>query len=671
VTVPLYAKFRARQHNFPQAKFLHLDQQHLITLPHMEYFKNLAALLKVEQREDFKLYQNLTASTTVAERRNNGLSWYPVAIRGTEIGRGDYLTVEIERTTHQELTHQFRSGSSVRLFSNHAAAADNIEGTVSFVAGNLMKISLRTDDLPDWSRDGKLGADLLFDNNTYNEMEQAIKVADSCSGSSHIAAKLVDILTGKRRPGFNAPIDEYPVPTLNEAQQDAVNKILSANELAIVHGPPGTGKTTTLVQAIKALLHQNNKQVLVVAPSNTAVDLLTEKLDEEGLRVVRIGNPARVSPKMLSHTLDSKMSIHERMKSVRTLKKQAAEFKNMAHKYKRNFGRAEQEQRKALFNEARKIMKEVDDTEQYIMDQIVSGSQVITATLAGANHYTIRELEFSTVVIDEAAQALEPACWIPILKAKKVVFAGDHCQLPPTIKSVEAAKDGLSTTLFEKCVSMYPEAVILLEEQYRMHKLIMGYSSEVFYNNQLKAHGTVADKVLFPGDLPLQFVDTAGCAFEEKTEGTSLSNPEEAAFLMGHLNHYLEKLSTRYSADNFPSIGIISPYQLQIRVLKELLPAYPMLSALAAHITINTIDSFQGQERDIVCLSLVRSNDERSIGFLADIRRMNVAMTRAKRKLMVVGDGATLSRLPFYSELITYAAGHEAYHSAWEFMHDL
>lgn len=637
----------------------------------MEYFKELSALLKTEQREDFRLYQDLTSSTSVAERRNNGLSWYPVAIRGSEIGRGDYLTVEIERTTHQELTHQFRSGSSVRLFSNHAAAVDHIEGTISYISRNLMKISLRTDELPDWTRDGKLGTDLLFDNNTYTEMEHALKVADTCSSSEHPSAKLVKILTGNSRPGFNPASGNYPVSTLNESQQRAVNMILSANDLAIVHGPPGTGKTTTLIQAIKAIIHQDNKQVLVVAPSNTAVDLLTEKLDDEGLRVVRIGNPARVSPKLLSLTLDSKMSVHESMKSVRTLKKQAAEFRNMAHKYKRNFGRAEQEQRKALFNEARKIMKEVGETEQYIMDQIVSGAQVITATLAGANHYTIRDLEFDTVVIDEAAQALEPACWIPIVKARKVVFAGDHCQLPPTIKSVEAAKAGLSTTLFEKCVAMYPEAVTLLEEQYRMHNMIMSYSSKVFYNERLKAHDTIAEQVLFAGDLPLQFVDTAGCAFEEKTEGTSLSNPEEAAFLMRHLNHYLEQLSTHYTADNFPSIGIISPYQLQIRVLKELQPAYPMLAAYCNHITINTIDSFQGQERDIVCLSLVRSNDERSIGFLADIRRMNVAMTRARRKLIVVGDGATLSRLPFYSELITYAAGHEAYHSAWEFMHDL
>jgi superfamily I DNA and/or RNA helicase len=641
------------------------------TFAPMEYFNKLAALLKTEQREDFKLYQSLTSSTTIAERRSNGLSWYPIAIRGSEPSAGDYLSLEIERTTHQDLSHQFRSGSAIRLFSNHAPAEDKIDATVAFISGNTMRIALRTEELPDWAKDGKLGIDLLFDNNTYNEMENAIKRAAAISGSQEPSAKLVSILTGNAQPDFNPGSEKNTSPRLNEAQQRAVDKICAANQLAIVHGPPGTGKTTTLIQAIKAMLKQDNKQLLVVAPSNTAVDLLTEKLDDEGVRVLRIGNPARVSQKMLGLTLDSKMSAHESMKSVKALKKQAAEFKNMAHKYKRNFGRAEQEQRKALFNEARKIMKEVGDTEQYIMDQIVSGAQVITATLAGANHYTIRDLQFTTVVIDEAAQALEPACWIPILKAKKVVFAGDHCQLPPTIKSVEAAREGLSTTLFEKCVAMYPQAVTLLEEQYRMHNMIMGYSSKVFYNSQLQAHDTVSEKRLFDGDHPLQFIDTAGCAFEEKTEGTSLSNPEEAAFLLQHLSRYLETLATFYGAENFPSIGIISPYQLQVRLLRELMPTYPVLAVHAANITINTIDSFQGQERDIVCLSLVRSNSERTIGFLADIRRMNVAMTRARKKLLLVGDGATLSRLPFYTDLIAYAAEREAYHSAWEFMHDL
>jgi len=635
----------------------------------MDYFKKLIDLLKIEKDEDLNAYRRLTESSSVTDRRTNGLAWYPIAIRSTEMSRGDYLTVELERTTHQDLSHQFRFGSSIALFSNHDPGKDRIEGTVTHLSGSKLKITLRTDELPDWSRDGKLGIDLLFDNNSYDEMQQALKDA-TVRADNPVQGDLVAILTGQTKPGFSDKKLNYTIPLLNAVQQLAVDKIISANDLAIVHGPPGTGKTTTLVQAIKAMIKQDHRQILVVAPSNTAVDLLSEKLAEEGLNVLRIGNPARVSNRLLALTLDSKIADHEQMKVVRALKKQASEYKNMAHKYKRNFGRAEQEQRKALFNEAHKIMKEVGNTEQYMIDQVVAKAQVITATLVGANHHTIRNLNFHTVVIDEAGQALEPACWIPILKAQKVVLAGDHCQLPPTIKSQEAARKGLSTTLLEKCVALYPESVVLLEEQYRMHNMIMGYPSRIFYNNQLKAYAGVADKVLFTADRPLSFIDTAGCAFDEKQEGTSISNPEEAVFLLKHLIQYILELSAHYSAGEFPSIGIISPYQQQIRYLKELIQNAPELEVYKDSITVNTIDSFQGQERDIVYLSLTRSNSERTIGFLADIRRMNVAMTRAKQKLVVIGDSVTLSRLPFYADFITYAERHNAWRSAWEFAFD-
>lgn len=631
----------------------------------MEYFTKLLDLLKTEREEDLKSYLKLTESSSVAERRANGLSWYPIAIRGSEMSRGDYLTVEIERTTHQELSHQLRFGASAVLFSNHDTK-DRVEGTITHQSGNKLKITLKTDELPDWTRDGKLGIDVLFDNNSYDEMQSALKqAATSLSGKEE--QRLIKILTGLSSPGFSDQKPHYVIPGLNELQQQAVEKILAAQELAIVHGPPGTGKTTTLVQAIKALIKQDHQQILVVAPSNTAVDLLTEKLDEQGLNVLRIGNPARVSEKLLSLTLDGKMSEHPGMKQARAFKKQANEFKNMAHKYKRNFGRAEKEQRKALFDEAHKIMKEVGNTEQYIIDDLLRKAQVVTATLVGANHHTIQGLKFHTVVIDEAGQALEPACWIPILKAKKVIFAGDHCQLSPTIKSFEAAKNGLSTTLLEKSVAAHPESVTLLEEQYRMHELIMGYSSKVFYENKLKAHHSVADRRLFALDSPLAFVDTAGCGFEEKSEGTSTTNPEEASFLFKHLTQMVEQLSVHYSVNDFPSIAVISPYKQQIFLMKELLQHSPLLQSYGNKISVNTIDSFQGQERDLVYISMTRSNNEGIIGFLSDTRRMNVAMTRARKKLVVIGDSATLSRLPFYSDFISYAETHNAYQSAWEF----
>lgn len=634
----------------------------------MNYFKNLLDLLKTEREEDKVSYQRLTERSSVSERRAGGLSWYPIAIRGSEMSRGDYLTVEVERTTHQDISHQLRFGMPAVLFSNHEPKKDRLEGIITHQGGNRLKITLRTDELPEWSRDGKLGIDLLFDDNSYDEMQGAIKLAAALLENEQ-EGRLVKILTGEKSPSFNQELPEISIPKLNSSQNKAVNKILAASDLAIVHGPPGTGKTTTLVQAIKALIKQDRQQILVVAPSNTAVDLLSEKLTDEGLNVLRVGNPVRVSERLMSLTLDSKIAAHTRMKDIKTLKKQANEYKNLAHKYKKNFGKAERDQRKALFDEAHKIMKEVASVEQYAIDDILSKAQVITATLVGANHYTVRNLKYKTVVIDEAGQALEPACWIPILKAEKVVLAGDHFQLAPTIKSSEAAKNGLSTTLLEKCVSLHPESVILLEEQYRMNEAIMGYSSQIFYQNKLKANVSVARHLVFPNDAPLAFIDTAGCGFDEKLEGTSSTNPDEAAFLFKHLTQYVTELtqSKSFKAEDFPSIAVISPYKEQIGLLKEQLAHNALLQSFTSKISVNTIDSFQGQERDIVYISMTRSNPEGEIGFLSDIRRMNVAMTRARKKLVVIGDSATLSNLPFYSDFISYAEGLNAYQSAWEF----
>ncbi|MBC7902427.1 MAG: AAA family ATPase [Gemmatimonadaceae bacterium] len=634
----------------------------------MDYFERLQELLKIERQEDRQSYQQLLEKSTVVQRRSNGLAWYPVAIRGSEISRGDYLTVEIERTTHHEISHQLRFGMPAVLFSNHDAKNNRAEGLISHQFGNTLKITLQTDELPEWAGDGKLGIDLLFDDTSYDEMQNALKSA-ALNRQNDKDSRLINVLIGDLSPCFVPSINQFANKRLNPSQHAAVEKILSAEDLAIVHGPPGTGKTTTLVQAIKALAEQDKKQLLVVAPSNTAVDLLSEKLSEEGLNVLRVGNPVRVSERLLSLTLDSKVAAHPRMKEIKNLKKQANEFRNMAHKYKRNFGRAEREQRKALFDEAHKIMKDVYNTEQYVIDDVLAKSQVIAATLVGANHYTVKKLKYHTVVIDEAGQSLEPAAWIPILKARKLIMAGDHLQLPPTVKSNEAMKKGLGVSLLEKAVALHPDAVVLLDEQYRMNETIMGFSSMEFYDNRVKAHPSVANHLLFDGDQPLEFIDTAGCGFEEKTAETSITNPEEAAFMVKHLSELVRKLKERDKKFS-PSIGVISPYKQQILLLQELVQHSPELKALGRQIAVNTIDSFQGQERDIIYIGMTRSNSNSEIGFLADIRRMNVAMTRARKKLVVIGDSATLSVLPFYHDFISYAEKHNAYKSAWEFMND-
>ena len=624
----------------------------------MDYFKNLTELLKTEKLEDQAQYKKLTESTSIGERRNNGLTWYPVAIRGQEMGRGDYLTVEIERTTHQELSHLFRFGVPAVLFSNHDPKNDRIEGIITHQGGNRLKLNLRTDELPDWSRDGKLGMDVLFDNNSYEEMFLALKNAEKEE------TDLVKTLIGEKSPSFKPNEVVYANHMLNDSQNIAVNKILNTNYLAIIHGPPGTGKTTTLVQAVKALVNQQNEKVLMVAPSNTAVDLLTEKLNEAGLNVLRLGNPARVSEELQAQTMEGKIQRHPSFKDIKTWKKQANEYKSMAHKYKRSFGKAERDQRKALFDEAHKLMKEVEKIEEYIIEDLSNKIQVVTATLVGSSHYSLKNLKYDTVVIDEAGQGIEPACWIPILKAKKVVLAGDHFQLSPTIKSEKAAKSGLEKTLLEKLSLRYPEAVDMLNEQYRMNEKIMNFSSKVFYKSKLQAHSSISNHRL--SDFkPLAFIDTAGCSFDEKLEGTSSTNPEEAAFLVKQL---IAMFEIPQITINPPSVAVISPYKQQISILKDLIQENSTLKPFLKNISTNTIDSFQGQERDAVFISMTRSNSNGEIGFLADTRRMNVAMTRAKKRLVIIGDSATIGNHAFYNELISYCESIDCYVSAWELM---
>jgi ATP-dependent RNA/DNA helicase IGHMBP2 len=632
----------------------------------MNYFKKLAESLKIEYQEDKAQYKSATENHSISEKRAAGLVWYPISIRGQELDRAEYLTVEVEKHNANQNGDQMRGGMPALLFSNHDRANDKIEGVIKHVNGNRLKISIKNDELPDWASDGKLGIELLFDDKSYDEMFSAIKSAERILENEEDSAQknLIQVLVGKKEPNSKTENIQKSFPDLNSSQVEAINNILKANELGIIHGPPGTGKTTTIVQAIKALANQNSKPILVVAPSNTAVDLLTEKLDEAGLDVIRIGNPTRVSEKLQALTLDGKIQNHPSIKDSKKLKKQAAEYKNMAHKYKRHFGKSERDQRKALFDEAHKILKEVEKSEEYIIESLFEKVQVITATLVGSNHYTVQKLKYQAVVIDEAGQALEPACWIPILKAEKVIMAGDHCQLPPTIKSQEAAKYGLAKTLFEKCIKLHPESVTLLDTQYRMNQDIMQYSSEVFYENKLIAVDAVKNHLVFENDLSVEFIDTAGCSFNEKLEGTSSTNPEEADLLIKYLGIYLNTNSVPKNV----TIAVISPYKKQVDYLKENIANMPDYERFKSNIVVNTIDSFQGQERDIVCISMCRSNDKGDIGFLSDIRRMNVAMTRARKKLVIVGDSATLSKSAFYANFIEYAEKIGGYKSAWEFI---
>ena len=633
----------------------------------MDYFQELIDLLQAEKKYDKDQHENLLLKSNLSQRKEQGVSWFPIVISQSEPGRGDYLTVTVHKTNDLQEGHQFRFGMPVALFSNHHPTEDRINGIIMFVNRETMRISLRVDELPDWCKRGKLGVDLLFDENSYKEMQKALIQAQSLQVTGENGA-LIRQLIGQTSLFVDKTSSDayYDSPDLNNSQHQAINHILTNNAVTILHGPPGTGKTTTLIAAVQALLKNRKEQILLVAPSNTAVDLLTQRLAQKNVSVVRIGNPVRVSEELSSLTLDAKMSDHPSNKEIKSLEKQARTYLDMAHQYKRNFGHAERQQRKALFTEAHKLREEIDKIQDFIIQDILDKVEVITATLVGSNHYTIANRQYNTVIIDEAAQALEPACWIPILKGKSIVLAGDHCQLPPTVKSTKQIGQGLNFTLFEKLINLYPQAVSLLNVQYRMNQQIMNYPANVLYNGKLQAHSSVANHSLIADNEPLVFIDTAGAGMDENQHDQVISNPAEARFLKMHLQELMQNLTKSYSSENFPKIGVISPYRGQATFLKELILQDEVFEPFSADIQVQTIDSFQGQEKDIIYISLTRSNQEQQIGFLADVRRMNVAMTRAKKKLVIIGDSSTVGQNKFYKELIDYLIQINHYHSAWE-----
>lgn len=624
-------------------------------------------LLKQERQADLEQYRQKVLLVPLHRKTKEGKCWYPVTLKRDYIGTGERLIIEVERTNHLDQPHVFQSGKMVSVFSNAKGSPDKhyIGGVINYVRDNTMVITVNGDDLPDWIDDTLLGIDLMFDEMAYREMEAAMKSIIKAEDSR--VAELRDTLLGFRSPVASsqspATGNREPVTTLNESQQKALHKVLEAQDVAIIHGPPGTGKTTTLVQAIKQTV-KLERQVLVCAPSNAAVDLLVEKLSEQGLNVVRIGHPARVTEQSLSKTLDARIANHDHFKELRALRKKMEQVRSQAFKFKRNFGYAERQERSLLRQEAKALKADADVLEFYIINDILNTSDVVACTLVGSSHPMLRGRRYKSVFIDEAAQALEPACWIPILRAERVVLAGDHQQLPPTIKSVEAAREGLAKTLFEKCIERHPQSASMLQVQYRMNESIMQFSSDYFYHGGLIADESVKHDTVI-NLSPFDFIDTAGCGFNETQDPETLSryNEEEARVLITQL----EKLIQTVGIEDWSfTLGIITPYSAQVERLTKLAEASEEISAIDRYVTINTVDAFQGQERDVIAISFVRSNDKGEIGFLGDIRRTNVAMTRARKKLIMVGDSATLGTHDFYTALLEYVQQKDFYRSAWD-----
>ena len=632
---------------------------------------NTLELIKLERQADLEYYRQKVLLRSLSQRTQEGTTWYPVKLKRDYIGTGERLVIEVERTTHHEQPHAFQSGKSISIFSNAKGSPerDHMNGVINYVRENLMVITLNGDDLPEWIEDGLLGVDVMFDEMSYREMEFAVR--EVLKADNTRLSTLREILIGNEKAGirkisFDATAG---LAVLNQSQRDALKTVVTANDVAFVHGPPGTGKTTTLVHAIK-LTVKEERQVLVCAPSNAAVDLLAEKLSEQGLSVLRIGHPARVTEQSLSKTLDAKIAAHPHYGELRELRKRMEQVRATAFKYKRNYGWQEKEQRRLLLQEAKLLKSDADTLEFYIVNDLLQNSEVICCTLVGSSHPVLRGKRFKTAFIDEAAQSLEAANWIPIIRSERAIFAGDHFQLPPTIKSNEAARAGLSTTLFEKGIKRNPQAASMLQIQYRMHEHIMEFSSRHFYKNELVAHESVKNKLLKANESPVEFIDTAGCGYQESQDPETLSrfNEEEAQLLVRQVERLIEDYGPQQWLTENISMGIITPYRAQVDLLNKLAESSAILQTLQHLISINTVDAFQGQERDVIAISFVRSNNDAEVGFLGDIRRTNVAMTRARCKLIMIGDSATLGAHPFYLELLEYVQTMEFYKSAFEIM---
>ncbi|MBS9524878.1 AAA family ATPase [Litoribacter alkaliphilus] len=635
-----------------------------------EELEKCLGLLQMEWDEDYKQFIKKSQNKSLQEKKQEGVCLYPLQLKSQRFLIGERLMLTFEGEGLRD-ANQFQSGKSVSLFCLQdfvTADEGRIGGVVNSANKNTITVTFNTSYFPDWLKGGKLGMDLLFDQTSYKEMQAAMKALQKAEKGR--TAELRDILLGHKKPSFSSETI-FPDPHLNSSQIEALQKMADAQDVAIIHGPPGTGKTTTLVGAVEENLKVNS-QVLVCAPSNAAVDLLVEKLLDRNIQVVRLGHPARIEDRIIEHTLDYQIASHPSYKDLKKLKRDAGEFKSVARKYKRNFGHDERMQRKRMFEAATRLREEASMLEDYILQDVLQSAQVVATTLVGANHTVLKDRSFPVAFIDEAGQGLEPATWIPVLKTRKVVMAGDHCQLPPTVKSFEAGEAGFKVTLFEKTIQRQPEVATMLTLQYRMPNIIMGFSNDEFYKGRLIAENSIAERTLEDGEPAMLFIDTAGSGFGEQIEKDSQSklNADEAHFTLSQLEKTIEKVKPEKVNHHQWTIGVISPYRAQVAKLKELFEdegTFPYLNAVKENITIDSIDGFQGQERDIIFISLVRSNSEGEIGFLADTRRMNVALTRAKRKLVVVGDSSTIGNHPFYQKFLNYTEQHGIYRSIYEY----
>ena len=611
-------------------------------------------LLRKEYEHEKAEFRSMSQTMGIGRRVKRGDCWFPITIGRSYYNSLDRFVVEILRTDDTDIEHNFEYGRPVSFFSEDASGMLhflNFSASVSYAEADRMVVVL-----PDQSALSQLmalerpGVQLHFDETTYHLMFEALDRAIAAKGDR--LAMLRDIFHGNGRPQMGAGAAmPLRLPWLNASQEQVVNEVLRAKDVLIVHGPPGTGKTTTLVEAVSEVLRRE-PQVLVCAQSNTAVDWIAEQLSDRGLNVLRIGNPTRVTEKMLQNTYEHRFEAHPDYPALWQLRRTIRQLYSTPRR-----SRGENFHQKIA-----RLRERADELELRIRHALFDGARVIASTLAGSANPVLTGHHFHTLFIDEAAQALEAACWIALQKADRVIFAGDHQQLPPTVKCQEAVKGGLGRTLMQQIVEHCPAAVRMLTMQYRMNEELMRFSSDWFYDGKLEAAPEVRHRSLLDDlDWPLVWVDTDGqpseddqsAPYHEEFVGQSYGriNKAEARLTLQTLVDYVAKVGKHRLLEERVDIGIISPYKAQVQYLRGLLRKNETLRPLRSQITINTVDAFQGQERDIVLVSLVRANEAGQIGFLSDLRRMNVAMTRARLKLIILGSTATLCRHRFYKAL--------------------
>lgn len=611
------------------------------------YLQHQYELLQIEYEYEKEQFKQQTELMGIGRKIKRGMCWYPLNLGRNYYNALNQLVIEVERREDKDIEHQFEYGRPVCFFTQDVSGKLNylnFVATVNYVDEDRMVVILPSvDALLALQSKEVVGVQLYFDETSYRLMFEALKQV--IGAKNNRLAELRDIFHGTQ-PASTFSFHPLRFPWLNATQEEAVNKVLHAKDVAIVHGPPGTGKTTTLVEAVYETLHREN-QVLVCAQSNMAVDWISEKLVDRGVSVLRIGNPSRVNDKMLSFTYERRFESHPDYPQLWSIRKAIREL------YARSRKGAERE---AVRQKINSLKDRATELEIRINESLFSEARVIACTLVGSANRLLTGQKFGTLFIDEAAQALEAACWIPIRKADQVILAGDHCQLPPTVKAPEALRAGLGHTLMQTIVKNKPDTVSLLKLQYRMNDEIMRFSSEWFYGGMLQSAPEVKYRSILDFDTPIEWINTEGLDCNEEFIGENYGriNKSEAELSIEQLKGYITKIGRERFLDERIDVGMISPYKAQVQYLRRLVRNDAFFKPYRQAITINTVDGFQGQERDVILISLVRANEEGQIGFLNDLRRMNVAITRARMKLIILGDASTLTRHAFYKKLYTY-----------------